>query len=93
MSAENTPQAIPLGRQLRKITQESKSSLEVQNFTNKLVEVAQQGLDYCFFEDLRDYLPTLIMNETLFNWLQANELIPEGGIDQSTGNYRYTIKW
>ena len=93
MSAENTPQAIPLGRQLRKITQESKSALEINNFTAKLVEVAQQGLDYCVFEDLRDYLPTLIMNETLFSWLQANELIPDGGIDQNTGNYRYTIKW
>lgn len=93
MSAENMPQAIPLGRQLRKITQESKSSLEIQNFTNKLVEVAQQGMDLCFFEDLRDFIPTLIMNETWFSWMQANELIAEGSIDQNTGNYRYTIKW
>lgn len=94
MPTENTEQQfIPLGRQLRKITQESKSTLEIQNFTNKLVEVARSGLDSYTFDDLRDFVPTLIMNETLFQWLAANELMAEGGIDQTNGNYRYTIKW
>lgn len=93
MTENQEQQFIPLGRQLKKISQESKSTLEIQNFTNKLVEVARQGLEAYTFEDLRDFLPTLIMNETLFQWLTANELIAEGGIDQNNGNYRYTIRW
>ena len=93
MGENQEQQFIPLGRQLRKISQESKANLEVQNFTNTLVEIARQGLEQYTFEDLRDFVPTLIMNETLFKWLAANELMAEGGIDQNTGNYRYTIRW
>lgn len=90
---EQKQQFIPLGRQLKRITEESKSSIEVKNFTDILVKAAQQGLDRYEFNDLRDVVPTMIINGTLFNWLNANELVASGVIDQNTGNYHYTISW
>ena len=83
----------PLARQLKAIMVEAKVNIEVQNFTNKLVEAARQGLGKLHFTDLRDEIPTMIMNETAWAWFKDNELAVSGTIDQSTGAYNYTISW
>ena len=93
MTNENQLESITLGERLRRLTQESKLAFEIHRFEEVLSETAQQGINYYVFDDLRDYLPTLIMEETLFNWLSENELIYEGNVDNNTGKYRYRIKW
>jgi hypothetical protein len=90
---ENTTQIIPLGRHLRAIMIESKINIEAQNFANKLFEAAKNGLGHMKFEDLREELPTMIMNETVWTWLKDNELRFTGSVNQNTGAYEYVISW
>lgn len=84
---------IPLGRQLKKIMLDAKVNIEVQALTDQLVEAAQQSLGYKKFNDLRDVVPTLIMNDSLWSWLTTNEIRYNGTINQDTGAYEYTLSW
>lgn len=84
---------IPLGRQLKKIMLDAKVNIEVQALTDQLVEAAQQSLGYKKFNDLRDVVPTLIMNDSLWSWLTTNEIRYDGAINQDTGAYEYTLSW
>lgn len=93
ISAEQQKQFEPLGRQLKRITEESKSALEIKAITEILTKAAHSGENYCTFSDLRAVVPNMILNGTLNKWLADNELIPQGQINQNNGNYEYTISW
>ena len=93
MGENENKEKVILGRQLRAIMLEAKESIEIQNFTNKLINAAKQGLDKLEFDDLRDEVPTMIMNGTLNQWLADNELSVTGAVDQNSGAYVYTVMW
>lgn len=84
---------LPLGQQLKRIMLEARVNVEVQALTDMLVAEAQRSIGFKEFDDLRDVVPTLIMNDTLWNWLTANEIRYSGAIDQTTGAYKYTLRW
>lgn len=91
---DNTQQAtISLGKRLRQLTSQSRANAEVTRFIEILEEAANKGEDHVTFTDLRQVLPTMILNDTIWDWLRANELGASGVIDNNTAEYKYTISW
>lgn len=84
---------LTLGKRLRLMTDRAKSVIEVQNLVKVLEDAANNGQEAVQFTDLREYVPTMILSGTLSTWAAQNELILQGGVNQSTGAYEYIIKW
>lgn len=92
MENENN-EVVTLGSRLRKLTGVAKVNIEISNFSKVLEEAAKSGNSAVSFPDLRDYLPTMIMNNTVWDWLKEQEIIAQGSINNNTGAYVYTISW
>jgi hypothetical protein len=82
-----------LGKRLRRLSENAKVTAEVERFTKILEEAAIQGNDRVHVNDLREYIPTLILNGTAAKWFADNELIWTGSVDPESGAYNYIISW
>lgn len=92
MENENR-EIVTLGSKLRRLTSAAKVNIEINNFSKVLEETATTGNSAVSFPDLRDYLPTMIMNNTVWDWLKEQEITAQGSINNDTGAYVYTISW
>lgn len=92
---DNMPEleGLSLGKKLRRLTEQAKVNVEAQALIQILVDAANIGEDHVYFPDLRSVMPNMIMNETAFRWIEANELKAVGQINQNTAAYEYTISW
>ncbi len=88
-----TEERIPLGRKLRQLTDQAKTNKEAQELVNMLKDAASRGEDHLSFPDLRTVVPSMIMNESLWDWLRSEEITASGGIDPNTAAYNYTLSW
>lgn len=84
---------ITLGARLRQLTNQARINNEANALVAMLEEAANRGEDHLTFADLREVVPNMIMNDTLWNWLQQNELTFNGQVNQETAAYNYTIMW
>lgn len=84
---------IPLGRKLRQITDQAKTNKEAQALIDILKEAASRGEDHIAFTDLRTVVPSMIMNESLWDWLRSEEIRAAGQVNQETAAYEYTLAW
>ena len=84
---------IPLGRKLRQLTDQAKTNKEAQALVDMLKEAASCGEDHLSFSDLRDVVPSMIMNESLWDWLKSEEIRVNGQVNQTTAAYEYTLYW
>lgn len=81
-----------LGAKLREITAKSKNSVEIKQFYSILEGAAQKGENKVKFLDLRQHLNSLIIDGSIWNWMQAQELKASGSVT-ATGAYEYIISW
>lgn len=88
-----TEERIPLGRKLRQLTDQAKTNKEAQELVNMLKDAASRGEDHLSFPDLRTVVPSMIMNESLWDWLRSEEITASGGVDTNTAAYNYTLSW
>lgn len=93
MDAVENEVRIPLGKKLRQLTNQAITNKEAQVLVDMLKEAASKGEDHLAFADLRTVVPNMIMNETLWEWLRAEEITASGGIDPNTAAYNYTLSW
>ena len=84
---------IPLGRKLRQLTDQAKTNKEAQTLVDMLKEAASRGEDHLSFSDLRTVVPSMIMNESLWEWLRSEEISISGQVNQTTAAYEYTLSW
>lgn len=84
---------VPLGRRLRQITDQANASKEAQALYDMLKDAASKGEDHLYFADLRTVVPNMILNDTLWSWLQKEEIRVSGTVNQSTAAYEYTLMW
>lgn len=84
---------IPLGRKLRQLTDQAKTNKEAQALVDMLKEAASRGEDHLSFSDLRDVVPSMIMNESLWEWLRSEEVRASGQVNQTTAAYEFTLSW
>lgn len=89
----NESNNITLGKRLRQITNRAKTVAEIANFTAVLEAAAEKGESRVMFPDLRQYLNTMIMDGTVWDWLKSQDLVIVGEVNQNTGNYEFTICW
>ena len=93
MENENTQEFIPLGKKLKQISEKARAANELARLVAVLEEYAGKGEVSIKFNDLREYIPTMIMNNTAWDWFKQNEINVSGGINNTTGNYEYTLRW
>jgi hypothetical protein len=86
MDVINEANEMTLGKKLRRIVEQARSTAEIE----KLTEVLESKVK---FKDLREYTPTLILNGTIWDWFRDNELVVTGTVDQNTGAYEYLVSW
>lgn len=84
---------IPLGRKLRQLTDQAKTNKEAQALVDMLKDAASRGEDHLSFPDLRTVVPSMIMNESLWDWLRSEEITAAGQVNQTTAAYEYTLSW
>ena len=84
---------IPLGRQLRQISNQANVKMEVEKFKLKLIAIAEEGKTSIHFPDLRTEIPTFIQSGQYVDWFKQEELVLQGAIRQDTGAYDFTISW
>lgn len=90
---DNLNNQITLGKKLRQITAKVKADKEIENFTKVLTDAAEDGKSRVVFTDLRQYLNSLIMAGTVWDWLKSQDLGVSGAINQNNGAYEFTIFW
>lgn len=90
---DNLNEQITIGKRLKQITAKVRSEKEIENFTKVLMDAAEDGKSRVVFTDLRQYLNSLIMAGTVWDWLKTQELGVSGSINQNTGAYEFTIFW
>jgi hypothetical protein len=83
---------MPLGKTLRAVTDKFKSEKEIIELRGLLLKQAEKGEDIISFDDLREVVPTMVANNTIFTWLTENEIQVTGGV-MNTGAYAYTLSW
>ena len=93
MSEQQNTERLTIGKRLRQITNEAKKYKEIQNFTMVLEDAARQEVESLRFPDLRQYLNSMIMDGTIWDWLKSEDLIATGEINSNTGEYDFTIQW
>jgi hypothetical protein len=93
MDVINEANEMTLGKKLRKIVEQARSTAEIEKLTEVLEDVARKGESKVKFKDLREYTPTLILNGTIWDWFRDNELVVTGTVDQNTGAYEYLVSW
>lgn len=93
MDNTNKEVRIPLGKKLRQLTNTAITNKEAQALADMLKEAAMKGEDHLAFKDLRDVVPSMIMNETLWGWLKSEEIVATGGVNPVTAAYEYTLSW
>lgn len=91
--SEQNEQVLTIGARLRSLTSAAKINQEIARFVDVLTENANKGFDHVSFPDLREYLNTMIMAGTIWDWMSKQELTATGGVDQNTGAYNYVISW
>lgn len=84
---------VPLGRRLRQISNQANVTMEVEQFKNKLIAIAEEGKTSIFFPDLRTELPTFIQSGKYVEWFKAEEIVLQGVVRQDTGAYEFTVSW
>ena len=84
---------ITIGRRLRKISDEARKNVEIDNFVKVLEDVASKGQYSVMFPDLQNYLGTLIQDGSIFTWLMSQDIKFNGSINSETGAYEYTLSW
>lgn len=89
----NVDNILTLGKRLRQITNRAKTVIEITNFSAVLEAAAEKGESRVLFTDLRQYLNTMIMDGTIWDWLKSQDLMFAGEVNQNTGNYEFTIYW
>lgn len=92
-TAEESEVRIPLGRKLRQLTDQAKTNKEAQALVDLLKDAASRGEDHLAFKDLRDVVPSMIMNDSLWDWLRSEEIGVSGQVNQDTAAYEYTLTW
>ena len=92
---DNMPEleGLSLGKKLRRLTEQAKVNVEAQALIQILVDAANIGEDHVYFPDLRSIVPKMIMNETIFRWLDSNEIRYSGQVNPNTAAYEYTLYW
>lgn len=84
---------LTLGKQLRQISTQAKANKEAQVLVDMLKEAASNGETTLFFEDLNKIVPTMVMNDTLWDWLKSEEIGVAGDRNQDTGALSYQLSW
>ena len=84
---------LSLGKRLRQLTDLAKANVEIEAFVKVLEEAANRGEDRVLFQDLREYLPSMINAGTAYEWIQKNDLMVSGSVDPQTAKHVMTIFW
>ena len=84
---------LSLGKRLRQLTDLAKANVEIEAFVKVLEEAANRGEDRVLFQDLREYLPSMINAGTAYEWIQKNDLMVSGNVDPQTAKHVMTIFW
>lgn len=93
MEEQQNTEVLTIGKRLRQITNQANRKVEIDTFVSVLEDAANNRLSSLAFPDLRQYLNSMIMDGTIWDWMKSQDLIPAGEIDQNTGAYSFTISW
>jgi len=93
MGEQQNEEVMTIGKRLRQLTNQANRKVEIDTFVAALEDAANNRLSSLAFPDLRQYLNSMIMDGTIWEWLKSQDLIPTGEIDQNTGAYNFTISW
>lgn len=84
---------LSLGKRLRQLTNNARTTAEWQNFVNILTEAANRGEDHVSFDDLREVLPLMIQAETAYKFIEQNDLQITGQVNPNTAKHEMTVFW
>lgn len=91
--SEQTQPRQTLGKKLKEITAQAVTNVEAQTLYDLMKAEAEKGKNSIHFDDLRSVAPNMIQSGILFSWLNSEEIIADGFVDQNTAAYNYTLSW